>query len=97
MVTGFDHMTLLGTDLDGAKRFFGLLGFKESASVVVSGDTMSKYMGIAEWQAPHDACAEPCRSSSRGPAAPLPSPNGPRRSSTISVSRSIDSTKPLPG
>jgi catechol 2,3-dioxygenase-like lactoylglutathione lyase family enzyme len=53
MQPGFDHVTIVVTDLEEAKRFFELLGFEESQSVVVSGDDMSKYMGIADWEADH--------------------------------------------
>jgi catechol 2,3-dioxygenase-like lactoylglutathione lyase family enzyme len=50
---GFDHVTIVVTDLDEAKSFFGFLGFEETASTVVSGDEMSDYMGIAGWEADH--------------------------------------------
>ena len=50
---GFDHVTVVVTALDEAKRFFGLLGFEERISVVVSGEEMSRYMGIADWTADH--------------------------------------------
>ena len=50
---GFDHVTIAVIDLDDAKRFFGLLGFEETASTVVSGDEMSSYMGIPGWKADH--------------------------------------------
>ena len=50
---GFDHMTVVVTDLDEARRFFGLLGFTERVAVVVSGETMERYMGIADWEADH--------------------------------------------
>jgi catechol 2,3-dioxygenase-like lactoylglutathione lyase family enzyme len=50
---GFDHMTVVVTDLDEAKRFFGLLGFEERLSVVVSGEEMARYMGIPDWTADH--------------------------------------------
>ncbi len=53
MVSGFDHMTVVVSDLDEARRFFGLLGFKESKAVVVSGEVMSQYMGIPDWEAEH--------------------------------------------
>ena len=53
MQPGFDHVTVVVTDLDEGKRFFELLGFEESQRVVVSGDAMSKYMGIADWEADH--------------------------------------------
>ena len=50
---GFDHVTIAVRDLDEAKRFFGLLGFEETASTLVSGDVMSAYMGIPDWKADH--------------------------------------------
>lgn len=53
MEPGFDHLTLVVQDLDDAKSFFGLLGFQESKSTVVSGEEMSNYMGIPEWKADH--------------------------------------------
>ena len=57
---GFDHVTIAVSDLDGAKRFFGLLGFEETASTVVSGDEMSRYMGIPHWEADHVTLALTC-------------------------------------
>ena len=33
---GFDHMTIVVTDLEEARRFFGLLGFEETIAVVAS-------------------------------------------------------------
>ena len=53
MSAGFDHLTIVVTDLDDAKRFFGTLGFAESHSVVVKGPTMAVYMGISDWEADH--------------------------------------------
>lgn len=53
MVTAFDHATIVVTDLDEARRFFAILGFKESQSVVVNGEAMSEFMGIPGWQADH--------------------------------------------
>jgi catechol 2,3-dioxygenase-like lactoylglutathione lyase family enzyme len=50
---GFDHMTLAVTDLDEATRFLAVLGFEEEKAVVVSGATMSDYMGIADWESEH--------------------------------------------
>ena len=35
---GFDHITIVVTDLAEARRFFGLLGFEESMAVVASGE-----------------------------------------------------------
>jgi catechol 2,3-dioxygenase-like lactoylglutathione lyase family enzyme len=50
---GFDHVTLVVSELDEAMRFFELLGFEETQSVVVSGEEMSNYMGIPGWEADH--------------------------------------------
>ena len=50
---GFDHMTVVVTDLDVARRFFGLLGFVERIAVVASGDVIARYMGIPGWEADH--------------------------------------------
>jgi catechol 2,3-dioxygenase-like lactoylglutathione lyase family enzyme len=50
---GFDHMTIVVTDLDEAKRFFGLLGFTEAIAVVASGERVSDYMGIPGWESDH--------------------------------------------
>lgn len=51
--SGFDHVTIVVPDLDAARSFFGLLGFEETAAVVVSGKEMSSYMGIPDWEADH--------------------------------------------
>jgi catechol 2,3-dioxygenase-like lactoylglutathione lyase family enzyme len=53
MHSGFDHVTIAVVDLDDAKRFFGLLGFEETAATVVSGELMSGYMDIPDWEADH--------------------------------------------
>ena len=50
---GFDHVTIAVSDLAAAVHFFGLLGFELTASTVVSGQAMSDFMGIADWQADH--------------------------------------------
>jgi catechol 2,3-dioxygenase-like lactoylglutathione lyase family enzyme len=50
---GFDHVTIAVADLDGAKQFFALLGFEETKATIVSGDEMSRYMGIPDWEADH--------------------------------------------
>jgi catechol 2,3-dioxygenase-like lactoylglutathione lyase family enzyme len=50
---GFDHMTIVVTDLPAAKRFFGLLGFEESLAVVASGERVAEYMGIPGWESDH--------------------------------------------
>ncbi len=50
---GFDHMTIVVTDLEEAQRFFGLLGFEETIAVVASGEEISAYMGIPAWESDH--------------------------------------------
>jgi catechol 2,3-dioxygenase-like lactoylglutathione lyase family enzyme len=50
---GFDHITIVVTDLPEARRFFGLLGFEESIAVVASGDRVADYMGIPGWESDH--------------------------------------------
>jgi catechol 2,3-dioxygenase-like lactoylglutathione lyase family enzyme len=53
MVKRFDHVTFVVRDIEAAKRFFGLLGFRETRSVVVSGKTMDDYMGVSNIEADH--------------------------------------------
>jgi catechol 2,3-dioxygenase-like lactoylglutathione lyase family enzyme len=50
---GFDHMTVVVTDLDEARRFFGLLGFAERLAVVAEGEEIARYMGIPGWKSDH--------------------------------------------
>ena len=52
-VQHFDHVTLVVTDLERAKQFFGLLGFREEKSVIISGQKFSSYMGIDNIEAEH--------------------------------------------
>jgi catechol 2,3-dioxygenase-like lactoylglutathione lyase family enzyme len=53
MVKHFDHVTIVVRDVEAAKRFFGLLGFEEVKSVVVSGTEMDRYMGVPGIEAEH--------------------------------------------
>jgi catechol 2,3-dioxygenase-like lactoylglutathione lyase family enzyme len=53
MVTHFDHVTIVVRDLEAAKRFFTLLGFDHDHSVVISGETVSSYMGVPGLEADH--------------------------------------------
>jgi catechol 2,3-dioxygenase-like lactoylglutathione lyase family enzyme len=53
MITHFDHVTIVVSDVEKAKTFFALLGFVEQQSVVISGDQFSRYMGIADIEAEH--------------------------------------------
>lgn len=53
MIRQFDHVTIVVSDVEKAKQFFGLLGFKEDKSVVISGEKFSRYMGIDGIEAEH--------------------------------------------
>jgi catechol 2,3-dioxygenase-like lactoylglutathione lyase family enzyme len=53
MVKRFDHVTFVVRDVEAAKRFFGLLGFRETQAVVISGKTMEDYMGVRNIEADH--------------------------------------------
>ena len=46
-------MTIVVRDIEKAKQFLGLLGFKEDKSVVISGEKFSKYMGVDGIEAEH--------------------------------------------
>jgi catechol 2,3-dioxygenase-like lactoylglutathione lyase family enzyme len=52
-VRRFDHLTIAVRDLDRARRFFGLLGFKEAMSVVIAGEPFASYMGVPDIEADH--------------------------------------------
>jgi catechol 2,3-dioxygenase-like lactoylglutathione lyase family enzyme len=53
MVKKFDHVTIVVLDVEAANRFFALLGFKETKSVVISGKVMEDYMGVKDIEADH--------------------------------------------
>jgi len=53
MVRSFDHVTIVVRDLDKAKKFFALLGFKETKVAVVTGKIMEDYMGVTGIEADH--------------------------------------------
>ena len=53
MIKRFDHVTIVVKDVDAAKRFFGLLGFKEDKYVVIKGPQFSAYMGVEGIEAEH--------------------------------------------
>lgn len=53
MVRNIDHVTVAVNDLDGAKAFFALLGFREEISTVISGAKFSSYMRIHALEARH--------------------------------------------
>lgn len=53
MILNIDHVTIVVRDLAEAKAFFGLLGFVQDKSVVISGDRFSRYMGLPQIEAEH--------------------------------------------
>jgi catechol 2,3-dioxygenase-like lactoylglutathione lyase family enzyme len=53
MVKSFDHVTIVVSDLEKAKAFFALLGFKETTVAIASGKVMEDYMGVAGIEADH--------------------------------------------
>ncbi|MFY9697311.1 MAG: VOC family protein [Rhodoplanes sp.] len=53
MVRNFDHVTIVVRDVEAAKHFFALLGFRETHSAVISGKVMEDYMGIEGIEADH--------------------------------------------
>ncbi len=53
MLKHFDHLTIVVRDVERAKAFFRVLGFKEAASVVISGEPFASYMGVADIKAGH--------------------------------------------
>lgn len=53
MVKNLDHITVVVRDLENAKRFFDLFGFKEDKSVVISGGKFGEYMGVDGIEAEH--------------------------------------------
>jgi catechol 2,3-dioxygenase-like lactoylglutathione lyase family enzyme len=53
MIKHFDHITVVISDVEAAKHFFGLLGFKEDKSVVIKGPVFSSYMGVDGIEAEH--------------------------------------------
>ena len=53
MVKWFDHVTVVVRDLESAKHFFDLLGFKEDKSVVIAGGKFGSYMGVEGIEADH--------------------------------------------
>src|SRR5215469_5478183 len=48
-----DHVTLVVRDVEAAKEFFSLLGFKDEIDTVISGEALSTYMGIKNIEARH--------------------------------------------
>ena len=59
MVSNFDHVTIVVTNLNEAEQFFRLLGFEVSKSVVISGVAMDAYMQVPGIEADHITLAIP--------------------------------------
>jgi catechol 2,3-dioxygenase-like lactoylglutathione lyase family enzyme len=59
MVLFLDHVAIAVRDLDGAKRFLGLLGFEVAEAVVIQGEQFSQYMGVPGLEADHVIMALP--------------------------------------
>jgi catechol 2,3-dioxygenase-like lactoylglutathione lyase family enzyme len=53
MLRHFDHLTIVVRDLERAKAFFAVLGFKEAMSVVIAGEPFARYMGVPGIEADH--------------------------------------------
>jgi catechol 2,3-dioxygenase-like lactoylglutathione lyase family enzyme len=53
MIMNIDHVTVVVRDVAKAKAFFGLLGFVEEKSVVISGERFARYMGVQGIEAEH--------------------------------------------
>lgn len=53
MINHFDHITIVVRDVERAKEFFRILGFKEDMSVTISGKKFSAYMGVDDIDAEH--------------------------------------------
>jgi catechol 2,3-dioxygenase-like lactoylglutathione lyase family enzyme len=53
MILHIDHVTVVVRDVGKAKVFFGLLGFVEEKSVVISGKQFARYMGVEGIEAEH--------------------------------------------
>jgi catechol 2,3-dioxygenase-like lactoylglutathione lyase family enzyme len=53
MILHLDHVTVVVRDVLKAKEFFALLGFVEEKSVVISGTTFARYMGVEGIEAEH--------------------------------------------
>src|SRR5215470_19826126 len=53
MVKNADHVTQVVQDVEAAKKFFALLGFKDEIDTVISGEPLSTYMGIKNIESRH--------------------------------------------
>jgi len=53
MVSHFDHVTIVVRDVDAAKAFFTLLGFREDRALMIAGEKFASYMGVAAIEAEH--------------------------------------------
>jgi catechol 2,3-dioxygenase-like lactoylglutathione lyase family enzyme len=59
MILHLDHVTVVVRDVAKATEFFALLGFIEEKSVVISGATFARYMGVDGIEAEHITLISP--------------------------------------
>ena len=53
MIRSMDHVSIVVSDLDSAKTFFGVLGFEIEHDSVIKGKTFADYMGVDGIEANH--------------------------------------------
>jgi catechol 2,3-dioxygenase-like lactoylglutathione lyase family enzyme len=53
MLKNFDHVTIVVRDVERAKTFFEVLGFKQAISTVIAGEPFASYMGVPGIEAEH--------------------------------------------
>ncbi|BDG74630.1 VOC family protein [Roseomonas fluvialis] len=53
MLRNFDHLTIVVRDLDRARAFFAVLGFRKAIAVVIKGEPFDTYMGVPGIEADH--------------------------------------------
>jgi catechol 2,3-dioxygenase-like lactoylglutathione lyase family enzyme len=53
MLRHFDHLTIVVRDLDSARAFFAVLGFKEAMAVVIRGPPFDTTVDVPEIEADH--------------------------------------------
>jgi catechol 2,3-dioxygenase-like lactoylglutathione lyase family enzyme len=51
MIKSFDHINFVVVDMEEAKSFFALFGFREAQSEILSGQKFVAYLGIEEIRA----------------------------------------------
>ena len=59
MITRFDHVTVVVSDVRAAIDFFALLGFEQEASVTIAGDAFERFLDVEAMEATHVVLAVP--------------------------------------